>query len=179
LLAPVFLPGVRLQSAHIAAGLLGFAGAALAITSGRAMEGSLAWGYIPALGSAFVWSSYSLVTRRVRPFPSAAIGFFGLVSGMLALLCHVMLEPAVVWQHNDVFYISALGVGPLGSAFYLWDAALKRGDVRQIGLLSFLTPLLSTLALLGMRAEMPSASILLAALLIIGGAVLGARTTGT
>jgi drug/metabolite transporter (DMT)-like permease len=179
LLAPVFLPGVRLQSAHIAAALLGFAGAALAITSGRVLDGTLAWGYIPALGSAFVWASYSLLTRRVPAFPTAAIGLFGLVSGMLALLCHATLEPAVVWQRNDVLCIFALGIGPLGSAFYLWDAALKRGDVRQIGLLSFLTPLLSTLALLGMRGEMPSASIVLAALLIVGGAIWGARTART
>jgi drug/metabolite transporter (DMT)-like permease len=69
----------------------------------------------------------------------------------------------------------ALGLGPLGGAFYLWDAALKRGDPRQIGILSFLTPLLSTLALLWVRAEMPSASIVAAAVMIVGAAVMGSR----
>jgi drug/metabolite transporter (DMT)-like permease len=63
----------------------------------------------------------------------------------------------------------------LGGAFYLWDAALKRGDPRQIGILSFLTPLLSTLALLWVRAEMPSASIVAAAVMIVGAAVMGSR----
>jgi drug/metabolite transporter (DMT)-like permease len=67
-------------------------------------------------------------------------------------------------------------LGPLGAAFFLWDAALKRGDARHIGLLSFLTPLLSTLLLLAMRGERPSATVGIAAAMIVGGAVLGTRS---
>jgi len=46
----------------------------------------------------------------------------------------------------------------MGGAFYAWDAALKRGDPRVIGALSYLTPLLSTvnLVLLGERGFRPS-----------------------
>ena len=76
---------------------------------------------------------------------------------------------------TDWSLIAAMGLGPLGAAFYLWDAALKRGDARQIGVLSFLTPLLSTLALLWVRHEAPSPSVALAAAMIIGAAVLGSR----
>ncbi|MBX9817243.1 MAG: DMT family transporter [Burkholderiaceae bacterium] len=175
LMAPLFLPGMRLHGLHIAAALLGFAGAALAIAGGRDLQGGFAWGYIPALASAFVWSSYSLLTRRVPPFPSAAIGLFGLVSGLLSLLCHALLETSVDLSLHDWALLAAMGLGPLGGAFYLWDAALKRGDARQIGVLSFLTPLLSTLALLWLRGEWPSASVVLAAALIMGAAVLGTR----
>ena len=142
---------------------------------GRDLQGGFAWGYIPALGSAFAWSSYSLLTRRVPPFPSAAIGLFGLVSGLLSLLCHALLESPVDLKSHDWMLLAAMGLGPLGGAFYLWDAALKRGDARQIGVLSFLTPLLSTLALLWLRGEWPSASVALAAAMIIGAAVLGSR----
>lgn len=175
LMAPLFLPGMRLRGMHIAAALLGFAGAALAIVGGRDLQGGFAWGYIPALASAFVWASYSLLTRRVPAFPSAAIGLFGLVSGLLSLLCHALLEAPVDLSTHDWLLLAAMGLGPLGSAFYLWDAALKRGDARQIGVLSFLTPLLSTLALLWLRGEWPSASVVLAAAMIVGAAVLGAR----
>ena len=76
---------------------------------------------------------------------------------------------------HDWTLLAAMGLGPLGGAFYLWDAALKRGDARQIGVLSFITPLLSTLALLWLRGEWPSLSVVLAAALIIGAAVLGSR----
>jgi drug/metabolite transporter (DMT)-like permease len=68
-----------------------------------------------------------------------------------------------------------LGLGPLGGAFFLWDAALKRGDARQIGVLSFLTPLLSTCTLLAVRGEWPGASVLVAAAMIVGAAVLATR----
>lgn len=179
LMAPLFLPGMRLHALHIAAAFLGFAGAALAILGGRDLHGAAmgtwAWGYIPALGSAFAWASYSLLTRRVPAFPSSAIGLFGLVSGVLSLLCHALLEAPVALSAHDWLLLIAMGMGPLGGAFYLWDAALKRGDARQIGVLSFLTPLLSTLALLWLRGEWPSVSVLVAAAMIIGAAVLGSR----
>jgi drug/metabolite transporter (DMT)-like permease len=175
-MAPLFLPGVSLQRRHVLAALLGFAGAALAILGrGTGGEAVWAWGYLPALGSAFIWSSYSLLTRRVKAFPTAAIGSFALVSGLLSLLCHALLETPVALTGQDVALIALLGLGPLGGAFFLWDAALKRGDPRQIGVLSFLTPLLSTLTLLALRGERPSLSVALAAAMIIGAAVLATR----
>jgi drug/metabolite transporter (DMT)-like permease len=175
-MAPVFLPGVSLTARHVLAALIGFAGAVLAILGrGGTGETVWAWGYIPALGSAFIWASYSLLTKRVRAFPTAAIGSFALVSGLLSLLCHAWLEPATALSARDWGLIALLGLGPLGGAFFLWDAALKRGDARQIGVLSFLTPLLSTLTLLWVRGEAPSASVVLAAVMIIGAAVMATR----
>lgn len=188
LMSPLFLPKLRLRPLHVAAAFMGFAGAALAIVggvpSGAAGAGAgllssgFAWGYIPALAAAFVWASYSLLTQRVAAFPTAAIGVFGLISGLLSLACHALLETPVRLTPSEWGLIAALGLGPLGAAFYLWDAALKRGDARQIGVLSFLTPLLSTLALLLVRGEMPSWSVAGAAGLILGAAVLGAQARG-
>ncbi len=178
-MAPLFLPGVHLAPRHIAAALVGFAGAALAILGGaQGAEATWAWGYLPALGSAFIWASYSLLTKRVAAFPTAAIGSFAAVSGALSLLCHALLEPAVALGARDIALIAALGLGPLGGAFFLWDAALKRGDARQIGVLSFLTPLLSTITLLALRGERPSLSVLLAAVMIVGAAVVATRSKG-
>ena len=177
-MAPWFLPGKRVTLRHGAAALMGFAGAALAILSGRGdglVQATWAWGYLPALGSAFVWASYSLLTQRVAQFPTAAIGGFAAVSGVLSLLCHVLLESPVNLSGNDWLLMSLMGLGPLGGAFFLWDAALKRGDAQQIAVLSFLTPLLSTLVLLGVRGESPSASVALAALMIVGAAVVARR----
>lgn len=174
-LAPVLLRGVPFRWRQLLAACAGFGGAALAIVSGQGLDGSLAWGYVPALGSAFVWASYSLLTQRVAHFPTAAIGGFALLSGLLALLCHVWLEPPAHLSLTDAALLAGLGLGPLGAAFFLWDAALKRGDARRIGILSFLTPLLSTTLLLLVRHEMPGPALLLAALLIVGAAVVGTR----
>lgn len=172
-LAPLFLPGMRLRLRQVLAALLGFAGAALAIVGGQSIEGGLAWGYAPALASALVWASYSLLTQRVPPFPTSTIGLFAMVSGALSLLCHALLEPAAQVNAQDWPWLVLMGLGPLGAAFYLWDAALKRGNAQQIGLLSFLTPLLSTLILLWHRGEAISASVAVAAAMIVGAAWLG------
>ncbi|MEP6740581.1 MAG: DMT family transporter [Caldimonas sp.] len=174
-LAPVFLPGIHLRPVHVVAALAGFAGAVLAIVGGKGVSGGLAWGYLPALGSAFIWASYSLLTRRVAHFPTAAVGLFGLVSGVLALVCHAALEPAVALSARDWMLIAITGFGPLGAAFFLWDAALKRGDPRTIGILSYLTPLASTLLLVATTARPLTMWIALAAALIVGAAVVGVR----
>ncbi|HXE22907.1 MAG TPA: DMT family transporter, partial [Rhodoferax sp.] len=126
-------------------------------------------------GSAFIWASYSLLTQRVARFPTAAIGGFAAISGLLALLCHALLEPPAALSGQDWLLIALMGAGPLGGAFFLWDAALKRGDARSIGLLSFLTPLLSTLLLLLLRGDWPTPSIALAAVMIVGAALVGTR----
>ena len=174
-LAPVLLPGARWRVVHVVAALVGFAGAGLAILGGREVAGGLSWGYAAALASAFVWSSYSLLTKRVAHFPTAAIGLFGLVSGLLALGCHALLEPSVALSTRDWALLAAIGLGPLGAAFFLWDAALKRGDPSLIGVLSYLTPLASTVLLLVVTQRPLTGWIVGAAALIVGAAVVGLR----
>jgi len=172
-LAPLFLRDVRLRAVHVLAALAGFAGAALAIVGGREIDGGLAWGYLPALGSAFIWASYSLLTRRVKHFPTAAIGLFGLVSGLLSLACHALLEPAASLSARDLGLVVAMGLGPLGAAFFLWDRALKTGDPRRIGILSYLTPLASTLLLALVSGRPLTLWLAAAAALIVGAAAVG------
>ncbi|WP_295373804.1 DMT family transporter [uncultured Pseudacidovorax sp.] len=176
-LAPVLLPGTALRPLHVVAALLGFAGAAVAILGARGTGGAtgFAWGFVPALGSAFIWASYSLWTKRVPAFPTSAIGAFGLVSGLLALACHALLEPAVSLSARDWALVALCGLGPLGAAFFFWDRALKTGDARQIGILSYLTPLLSTTLLLLVTGRPLTGGIALAAAMIVSAAVMGAR----
>ena len=172
----MFLRGVTLRPAHVVAALVGFAGAAIAILGARdGTGGGWSWGYLLALGSAFIWASYSLLTQRVAAFPTAAIGLFGLVSGLLSLLCHGLLEPAAALSARDWALLAVMGLGPLGAAFFLWDRALKLGDARHIGILSYLTPLASTALLMVVSGRAISWSIGLAAVMIIGAAVLGTR----
>lgn len=179
-LAPVLLPGMSLRPLHVVAALLGFAGAAIAILGARgggaaATGAQEYWGFVPALGSAFVWASYSLWTKRVAAFPTSAIGLFGLVSGVLSLACHAVLEPSVALSGRDWLLLVLCGLGPLGAAFFVWDIALKRGDARQIGILSYLTPLGSTALLLLVTGRPLTWTIAVAAWLIVSAAVMGTR----
>ena len=113
LMAPLFLPGIRLTATHLIAACAGFMGAAIAILADTLLTSGLqgllskgfAWGYIAAAASAFIWASYSLMGKRMsvqgRGFPTAAIGLFGLVSGVLSLLCHALLEATVTLTARD------------------------------------------------------------------------------
>ena len=179
-LAPLFLPGVSLRARHVAAALIGFAGAAIAIL-GRGGSGTgtggvgFHLGYVLALASAFVWSSYSLLTRRLPHFPTAAVGGFAAASGLLSLACHAVLEPPVALSTRDWLLVAAMGLGPLGGAFFLWDAAIKRGDTRRIGLLAFATPILSTVLLLLSTGQPLQWNVAVAAVLVVGAAIWGSR----
>ena len=182
-LAPAFLKNMSLRPIHLGAALLGFCGAALAILGAanqvdelpRPESAGRAAGYLAALAAAFMWSSYSLLTQRVAAFPTAAIGLFALVSGALSLLCHWALEAPTSLSLRDGLLLVLMGLGPLGGAFYLWDKALKLGDARQIGILSYLTPLGSTALLIVVTGRQWSWSIAVAAGMIMAAAVLGTR----
>ncbi len=175
LLTPVFLPGWRLSVWHVVAGLLGFAGAAVAILAGRGIGGGGGWGFVFAGTSAFVWASYSLASRRVPPFPTAAVGGFCLVSGLLAIACHLLFEPRVAISAADGLRLLVLGLGPMGAAFYLWDMAMKRSDPRRVGVLAYLTPLLSTLLLQLYTGRPFGLHVAVAAAMIVGAALLVVR----
>ena len=115
------------------------------------------------------------MTLLGRGFPTAAIGLFGLVSGVLSLLCHALLETPVALNARDWLLMVLMGLGPLGAAFYLWDAALKKGDARKIGILSYITPLASTVLLMFATVRPLTWGIGLATVLILGAAVLDSR----
>ncbi|MCC6522207.1 MAG: DMT family transporter [Polyangiaceae bacterium] len=177
LLAPLVLRGARLGARHVAGALAGLAGTVVLVSAEGAPDGSgrHLLGYLLGLAAALMWSTYSLFTRRVRPFPTGAVGGFCALSGLLALGAHVWLEPPYCPSLRELALLVPLGLGPMGAAFFLWDAALKRGDPRSIGTLAYLTPLLSTgwLALFAGGELGPRAGVALA--LILAGAWLGNR----
>ena len=178
-LAPLFSRHLKLGPRHTIAASAGFTGAAIAITSAGSVSGLFGFevGYLFAFAAAVIWATYSLMTTKLPAFPTSAIGLFGLVSGVLAIGAHFVLEAPAVISSSDWVLLVILGLGPLGGAFYFWDAALKIGDPRRIGLLAFLTPLLSTTLLLVVSGRALSWQLLVATVLIVGGALLGSRST--
>ena len=98
------------------------------------------------------------------------------MSGALSLLCHALLEVPTQLSARDWLLLIVMGPGPLGAAFFLWDAALKNGDARNIGILSDITPLASTVLLMVATGRALCWGIGLATALILGTAVLGSRS---
>jgi drug/metabolite transporter (DMT)-like permease len=169
------LPGERLRWFHLAGALAGLAGTALIVTGGRLeFHAEFLVGYAAALGCAVVWAIYSVLSRRLAAVPTDAVGGFCGATAVLAMACHVAFEPAIWPEGREWLVVLALGLGPVGGAFYLWDVGVKRGDIRTLGAAAYATPLLSTVLLIAFRLATPNLALGLAALLIVGGAALGA-----
>ncbi len=97
------------------------------------------------------------------------------VCGAVALAgaaCHFAFETTVRPSPGQWVAILVLGIGPTGLAFLAWDHATKHGSLPLLGALSYLAPLLSTLLLIAAGRAQATPQILLAAALIVGGALL-------
>jgi drug/metabolite transporter (DMT)-like permease len=170
------LPGERLRWWHVAGTGAGLLGCALLIGGGAAgLELRYAAGYAIALCSALIWATYSVLSRRVREVPTDAVGAFCGATAVLAVVAHLAFEHTYVPRGGEWLAVLALGLGPVGAAFYLWDYGVKRGDIKALGALSYMTPLLSTVLLVLFGRGQPSVRLGLACLLIVGGAVLASR----
>ncbi|HEV2557771.1 MAG TPA: EamA family transporter [Microvirga sp.] len=173
------LPGERLRRAHVAGALLGFAGV-VALIAGRGALDARAehWpGYLCAFTAAFVWSGYSVLSRRFGEVPTDAVAGFCLATAASSLACHLLFE-TTVWPATAVQWLAilALGIGPVGAAFYLWDVGMKRGDIRLLGVASYAAPVLSTLILVLSGYAEPSLALALACGLIVTGALVATLT---
>ncbi len=172
------LPGERLAAHHIVGSLLGLAGTALLFTGNAAanFEHGHVTGLIAAFVAAFVWAAYSVMSRKLKAVPTDAVAGFCAVTALLAAAVHWSLE-ITVWPQTagQWLAIAALGVGPVGAAFYAWDIGMKRGDIRVLGAASYATPLLSTAFLMLAGYASFSAAIAIAALLIGGGGLIAAK----
>jgi len=182
LLTPVILPGFGLRTHHLLGAFMGLTGAALIVTGGSINPDLSALpGYLLAAAAAVTWAVYSLLTKRLPAFGSGAVGAFCLAAGMLSLGVYLAVTGTggfAVIRTGDWPFLLLLGVGPMGAAFFLWDAAIKRGDPRVIGSLSYLTPLLSTLALALVGGRRISLLAGAAMALIVAGAVTGSLRPG-
>jgi drug/metabolite transporter (DMT)-like permease len=172
------LPGERLAPHHIIGALLGLAGTVLLLAGNASAQFEPAHiaGFAAAFVAAFVWAGYSVMSRKLKSVRTDAVAGFCLVTALLALAVHMSFE-VTVWPDGigQWLAIAALGVGPVGAAFYAWDIGMKRGDIRVLGAASYAAPLLSTGFLIMAGFAVPSANIAFAAALIAGGGLIAAK----
>lgn len=163
---------------HLTGAALGLLGTGLIVTAGTGLSVDSAYipGYLAAVGAALLWSSYSVLSRRFAHVSTNAVGGFCGATAVLAWVAHFALEPTI-WPDTLTAWlaVAALGLGPVGSAFFLWDHAVKHGDLRVLGASAYAAPMLSTLSLVVFGFTSPSWSLALACILITSGGLLAAR----
>src|SRR3984893_12964195 len=129
------LPGERLLPHHVIGALLGLVGTVLLFAGSRTgfAPGQVP-GLIAAFIAAFVWAAYSVMSRKLKSVPTVAVAGFCAATALLAALVHGLVE-VTVWPETPAQWlaITALGIGPVGAAFYAWDIGMKRGGIRVLG----------------------------------------------
>lgn len=171
------LPGERLTAAHIIGALIAFGGAALIVLARDGGQTNVL-GLVLAFGCAITWAVYSVASRFLGQVPTAAVTVYCLATAILSAGAHLALEQTV-WPADTLGWASvlALGLGPVGIAFFTWDVGMKKGDIQLLGVASYAAPLLSTLALVVAGIAPPSLILLVSAGLIAGGAALAAKAS--
>ncbi|MFN0193000.1 MAG: DMT family transporter [Aestuariivirga sp.] len=173
-----FLPGEKLKLHHVIGAVLGLLGATLVITRGQdfALSEGLQTGHLLALACAFIWSGYSVLSRRFGTVSTDVVTGFCLATCILSFLSHLAFE-RTVWPQDVTQWLAVLALGllPVGAAFYAWDYGVKRGDIMFLGAASYSAPLLSTLVLIAAGFANLDWSIALACLLITAGAAIAAK----
>lgn len=178
-LGSALMPGERLQWHHVAGAALGLAGTFLIVTKGGGLsfDSRYTFGYAMAGVCAFVWSAYSLLSRRFPAVPTSVVTWFCAATSLLSLVSHFFLEETVLpATSGEWLAVVGLGLMPVGLAFYAWDIGVKRGNIQVLGAASYAAPLLSTLVLIASGFAEATPTILLACVLITSGAVLAAKS---
>ncbi|AMJ61668.1 aromatic amino acid exporter YddG [Bosea sp. PAMC 26642] len=171
------LPGGGLRARHLVGALIGLAATTLLISGGLGSGGGIQLGHVLAGVGAFVWASYSVVSRRFfAEVPSESLGVTMLGCAIPAFACHFAFE-STLWSLTAIEWggVLGLGLGSIGLAFVVWDIGMKRGDVALLGVASYAAPVISTIILV--IAGYATASWLLAAacvLIVVGALVASA-----
>lgn len=170
-----FLPNERLLPRHIIGVVLGMFGAVVIITKGFTVGigSSLLTGHIVAFACAFIWSGYSVLSRKYAAVPTEVVAGYCLLTALVCFGLHLAFEETV-WPTGATAWsaVILLGLLPVGLAFYTWDMGCKRGDIMLLGTLSYAAPLFSVIVLIAAGYADFHWSVLAACGLIIGGALI-------
>ncbi len=180
------LPGGGLKPRHLVGALIGLVATGLLVSGSFGSGGGIAPGHILAALGAFVWASYSVLSRRFADIPSESLCVTMLGCAVPAFACHLAFE-TTLWSPTPVEWagILGLGLGSIGLAFVVWDIGMKQGDVALLGVASYAAPVLSTLILVAFGYAAPSWLLAISCALIVVGAVVASwqgspkKTRGT
>lgn len=172
------LPNERLRWHHLLGVLLGVIGTVVLFSGrdGQTLSLDHVPGYGAALLAAVVWATYSVLSRRFGTVPTDVIAGFCLATAALSFVCHLLFE-TTVWPATAGQWLAviALGLAPVGLAFYTWDFGVKHGDIRVLGTVSYAAPVLSTCYLVLAGYAPATLGLAVAAVLISLGGLVAAK----
>lgn len=140
--------GQPLRWYHLVAGALGLAGIAALLTGrGLDLDGlTLMPGHLWAVVSAVTWSVFSAVAARDAQRSSSYLGVVFLLSGLVSAMVWIFVLGAPPAPGQSL-WIAGSAAAFFALAYGAWDFGMKHGNAQLIGVVSFLTPVLSAVYL--------------------------------
>ncbi len=166
----------RVGAPALVGSALAFGGAAILLAPGS-VSGPPAWdGYLFAFASGACWAAFSLLARRQREPLARTMPQLFAIAAACAALGHGLLE-TTLWSMpcELLLLVAAIGAGPYGFAFLLWDAALRRGPSTTVGTLAYAVPVLSTLLIIATGSAVAEPKLVLAAAAVVAGCAVASR----
>jgi drug/metabolite transporter (DMT)-like permease len=168
------LPGESLYAKHILGAIISLIGCWVLLGGHESnFNSNYLFGYLLALACSIIWATYSVTARMIKQVPTDAVGLFCALCAILGWGCHFLLETTYIpSSSNQWLAVLGLGLGPLGLAFFAWDIGLKKGNIQLLGVLSYATPLISTLMLIFFTDIKATTTIYIACTTIVFGALI-------
>lgn len=160
--------------------VVGFLGVWLVLTDGKGIDG-YRWeyspGYLLAVGSSLLWSTYIIMTRKKVNVSSEMMGMYLGVGGAFALFYHLLFENFVMPHPIEWFLLILKGGVTLSASYFCWDFAIKRGNFALLNVLAYFNPVLTLAALSLIGLAVPKISLWVGGALVTIAAILcGAHT---
>lgn len=174
------LPGGGLKLRHLIGALIGLVATAMLVSGSLGSGGGgIRLGHVLAALGAFVWASYSVLSRKLATVPSESLAVTMLGCAVPAFACHLAFE-TTLWAPSPVEWggVLGLGLGSIGLAFICWDVGMKKGDVALLGVASYAAPVLATLILVVAGYAAASWLLAVSCMLIVVGALVASFGPG-
>jgi drug/metabolite transporter (DMT)-like permease len=172
--------GRRLTRPVLIGAMLGLAGVALVV--GGELPGDTTvdlerdgLGLALALGAGFCWGSFTVGLRRIEPRGGNPMAWYCLLAAAASALLLLVRGGSFSVPGDQWPLLIYIGLVPLGIAFAMWDFAARRMNLQMLGLLSYFTPLLSTVALTLVTGASLGWSLLAGLALILTGSAIGGQ----
>jgi drug/metabolite transporter (DMT)-like permease len=164
----------KLKLAILLTALAGMVGAALVISSGKDLSFNMEYmpGYLLALSCGIIWASFSVAIGHIK-MKREPMTIFSIYAALLSAVLYLVTMPHGMPSIQSLTSAIYLGCIPLGLSFFLWNRALRGGDLVIIGFLSYLTPPLAVLLVALIHKEAVSPQVLMGMVIIIGASIGG------
>lgn len=125
-----------------------------------------------ALAAAVSWGLYSNLTRLwSEPNSNGAVDIFMVVTGVILLGMRLLTTEPTLWSTRAAG--EAAGLAAVTTiAYFLWDIAMRRGNLALVAACSYFTPLLSTIVSCLYLKVPPGGRLWTGCLLLVAGSII-------